>query len=70
MLPRISAITRQYEEDFQETVRATGGEMQKYTLQDGKIIWIDCGCAYGTGQGGRLSCLRLETEERFYESAG
>ena len=39
-------------------------------LQDGRIIWIDCGCAYGTGRGGRLSCLRLETEERFYESAG
>ncbi len=39
-------------------------------LQEGKIMWIDCGCAYGTGQGGRLSCIRLETEERFYESAG
>lgn len=39
-------------------------------LQDGKIIWIDCGCAYGTGQGGRLACLRLETDERFYVSAG
>ncbi|MBR4472756.1 MAG: metallophosphoesterase [Oscillospiraceae bacterium] len=39
-------------------------------LQDGKIMWIDCGCAYGTGQGGRLACVRLETGERFYESAG
>ena len=39
-------------------------------LQEGKIMWIDCGCAYGTGMGGRLACLRLETEERFYESAG
>ena len=39
-------------------------------LREGKIMWIDCGCAYGTDQGGRLACVRLETEERFYESAG
>lgn len=39
-------------------------------LQEGKIMWIDCGCAYGTDQGGRLACVRLETEERFYENAG
>jgi len=39
-------------------------------LQEGKIMWIDCGCAYGTDQGGRLACLRLETDERFYEKAG
>ena len=39
-------------------------------LQEGKIMWIDCGCAYGSAMGGRLACVRLETEERFYETAG
>ena len=39
-------------------------------LQEGKIMWIDCGCAYGTDLGGRLACVRLETDERFYENAG
>ena len=32
-------------------------------------IGIDCGCAYGSGMGGRLACLRLDDMKEFYSQA-
>lgn len=32
-------------------------------------IGIDCGCAYGSGMGGRLACLRLDDMKEFYSDA-
>ncbi len=37
--PGISRITREYQEKYQERVREQGGEMQTFTLQDGKIVF-------------------------------
>lgn len=30
------------------------------------MLFLDCGCAYSSGEGGRLACLRLEAQEVFY----
>ena len=34
----------------------------------GNILYIDCGCAYGTNEGGRLACLCLDTGEIVYST--
>lgn len=36
--------------------------------QSRNIMYIDCGCAYPTSEGGRLACLCLETGEIFYST--
>ncbi len=38
-------------------------------LKNGKIFWIDCGCAYGIECGGRLACLNIDAGKVYYENA-
>lgn len=40
-------------------------KMQIWKRNDGKLIGMDCGCAYG-GLPGQLGCLRLDDMQEFY----